>query len=109
MMAAKQVRAHISAINLLEVLVRPLREGQSELTSTYDGLLTDANAVALHPVTIAVAERAAAIRATYGTEVADAIVAATALEAGCDYLIINNGDDFKRIEELKVLLINDYI
>jgi predicted nucleic acid-binding protein len=54
-----------------------------------------------------VAERAAAIRARWNLRTPDAIIAATALQAGCSHLITNDSV-FQRVEGLNVLLISDY-
>jgi predicted nucleic acid-binding protein len=103
------VRAHISVINLLEVLVQPLRLGRYELTASYRQRLTNPDDFVLHSVTTEIAERAAAIRAEFRIEVADAIVAASAIEAGCDYLITNNREDFKNVTGLRLLVIDDFV
>ncbi len=106
---SQQAQGHVSAVNLLEVLVRPLRENRPDLVDKYRSALTTDDRMRLHIVTSEIAERAAGIRAAYRVEVADSIVAATAIEAGCQYLITNNADDFKRIPGIEILTINDYV
>lgn len=108
LIATGETAAHISVISLLEVLVRPLREGRHDLAERYRGVLTASEHVTVHDLSVDIAERAASLRARHGVGVADDIVAATALEAGCQALITNNADDFRRIEGLTVLVIRDF-
>jgi predicted nucleic acid-binding protein len=107
--ARGELRAHVSAVTLIEVLVRPLREGQSELAERYRQILTSPSYFTLHSVTQPLAERAAAVRAEYRIATADAIVAATALEAECDFLITNNREHFRNLVGTRVLVIDDFV
>jgi predicted nucleic acid-binding protein len=109
LVATRDAFAHISTINLLEVLVRPLRENRADLAGRYRELLMNPEDFTVWPVTAYLAEKASAIRAEFRVEVADSIVAATAIEAGCEYLITNNGEDFKRIRGLQTLIIKDFV
>jgi predicted nucleic acid-binding protein len=59
-------------------------------------------------MTIAIAERAALIRANFSLRTPDAIVAATALEHDCSYLITND-PTFRRVVGLRILVIDDYV
>jgi predicted nucleic acid-binding protein len=104
-----QTRGHISTITLLEVLVKPFREGRSDIADMYRAILRSEEWLTLHPLTADIAERAASIRAAHRVEVADSIVAATALVSDCDFLLTNNGDDFRRVAGLTVQIINDYV
>jgi len=109
MVASGQISAHASTINLLEVLVRPLREKRTDLAARYRAILTQSRHLTLHPLSSAIAERAAAIRAEFRLTTPDAVVAATALEAGCSFLVTNNGDDFGRIREPEVLVVRQFV
>ena len=104
-----RAQGHASVINLLEVLVLPLREGRQDLVERYRNALLTHRPLALHDVTTQIALMAASVRSEYRVEVADSIVAATALVSRCDYLITNNRDDFKKIEGFRTLVINDYL
>jgi predicted nucleic acid-binding protein len=101
-------RAHVSTITLLEVLVKPFREARPDIADMYRTILRS-DEWTVHPLTNAIAERAASIRAAHRLEVADSIVAATALMSGCEVLISNNRDDFDRMVGLPVRIINDYL
>ena len=107
--ARGQAVAHISVITFLEVLVRPLREQRHDLVDRYRGILLDPANFTMHPVSSVIAERAASIRAEHNVEVADAIIAATAIAAGCDFLVTNNGGDFRKIVGFQTLVIRDYV
>ena len=48
-----------SSVTLLEVLVKPLREGQTGVAKQYRDILTTASGIALFDITSAIAEQAA--------------------------------------------------
>jgi len=56
----------------------------------------------------AISERAPEIRARWNLRTPDAIIAASALEAGCTHLITND-PPFQRVEGLNVLLLDKFI
>jgi len=87
--------------------VGPLRDGHETLADLYRELLSDPN-FGLHDINRNVAERAALIRARFSLRTPDAIVAATAVEHGCSHLITND-PTFRRVEGLRVLVIDDYV
>ena len=64
--------------------------------------------VQMHPLDDDVALYAAVIAAKYGLKPPDAIVCATAIHAGCGFLLTND-PKLRRVEELKVLIIDDYV
>jgi predicted nucleic acid-binding protein len=97
------VDAHASMIK-----VRPPREHQAELANKYRTILNESANLTVHPISSAIAERAAAIRAQHRLTTPDAVVAATALEARCKFLVTNNGDDFRDIKDPEVLVINTF-
>jgi predicted nucleic acid-binding protein len=106
---AGQISAHVSMIVLLEVLVKPFRDGQPEVSEQYRRALLRNQSITLHPVNEAIAERAAAIRAAHRIEVAVSIVAATALLTDSEFLLTNNADDFRRVGELNIRIIDRYL
>jgi predicted nucleic acid-binding protein len=79
-----------SSVTLLEVLVKPLREGQSELANQYKRILTTASGVRILDVTNDLAIRAAELRAKYNLRTPDAIQIATAIENKADYFLTND-------------------
>ena len=100
--------AHVSVVSLIEVLVKPLREEHGALAGQYRALLTRSFGITMHNLDEQISERAATIRARWNLRVPDAIVAATALWSGATHLVTND-PDLKRVEDLKVLVIDDYV
>ncbi|HXH21548.1 MAG TPA: PIN domain-containing protein [Dehalococcoidia bacterium] len=103
----QQLHAVASSITLVEVLTAPLRAGNTDLSSIYREFLLETDRVTTMPVTTEIAQRAAQLRATYGLRTADAIVAATAMVAGCD-AVLTNDEDLKALESIKVIYVNDF-
>ena len=96
-----------SDITVLETLVKPLREGD-EVVETLLRSMFDAHEVSLIPATRELWEDAARIRADTGLKTPDALHAATALSIGCT-LFITNDTDFRRVEGLPIVVLDDLI
>jgi len=88
-------------------VITPMRQGRTDLVTRYRDVLTGARNLALVPIDPALAERAAALRAAHNLRTPDAIIAATALETGCGYLITNDRR-FKAVREIEVLVLSDF-
>ena len=97
-----------SELSALETLVRPLRDGNIALEAAFRAVLFSSPDVHLLPVTIAILERAAQLRATSGLKTPDAIHAATALEHGCA-LFVTNDAIFRRVPGLPVTILGDLL
>ena len=100
-----QFVAVTSTITLLEVLVRPLCLGMTAIADEYRDLLTGSNGLESLPLTQAVAETAADLRARYNLRTADSVVAATAIQAGCQALVTND-DRLQRVTELRIIFLD---
>lgn len=96
-----------SVITLLEVMVKPLREGRAALANEYREILTKSPALHLLNVDQSVVESAARIRADYRFKVPDAIQFASALRAGAS-VFLTNDKDLRRFTELDVLILDDF-
>ena len=96
-----------SDITVLETLVKPLREGD-EVVEILLRSMFDAHEVSLIPATRELWEDAARIRANTGLKTPDALHAATALRAGCA-LFVTNDTDFRRVEGLPVVVLDDLL
>ena len=94
-----------SDLAVLETLVKPLRDGDLIVETLFRSLF-DAVEVNLIPVTRALWEDAALLRAETGLKTPDAIHAATALLAQCT-LFVTNDDDFRRVEDLPIVVLDD--
>lgn len=97
-----------SDLTLLEVMVKPFKTGDTRLESLFRSLLLESSDVTLLPITQAVLERAAHLRATANLKMPDAIHAATALDHGCA-LFLTNDPPFRRVAGLPVTLLSDVV
>ncbi len=95
-----------SEITYAECLVKPLKEQDEESIRNYEKRLVDSKLIQLVPVTLAVLRHAAIFRAHYSTKLPDAIHVATAIEAGCSYLI-SNDRKLPVIEGLEFIFLRD--
>lgn len=91
-----------SSITLLEVLVKPLREGKVEIARQYKDILTQAPEIEVLDITSSICEIAAEIRAKYNLRTPDAIQVATSIEGRADYFLTND-NRLKSIKEMVVV------
>jgi predicted nucleic acid-binding protein len=101
-------KAVTSVLTLAEVLVKPLTASRADLCQRFRELLTGAPNLQLFDVGVAIAEKAADLRARYGVRLPDACQVAVALAGGASYFITND-KRLRCITELKVLVLNDYL
>jgi predicted nucleic acid-binding protein len=102
-----KIRVVTSELTLLEVLVQPIRLGREDLIEAYDSLLIDSD-LQLVPIDSAVLRKAAELRAHLNLKTPDSIHAATALRAGCDHLVSNDGG-LRRLNSIEVTILSDLI
>lgn len=79
-----------STITLLEVLVQPLRSGDTVLQRRYRDILLGVDGLSIVAVSPAIAEEAARVRAAYNLSPPDAIQLATAIVTGAAALLTND-------------------
>ena len=91
-----------SPITLLEVLVKPLREGKTAIADQYREILTTANAIEIINTTTAIAAQAAKLRAKYGLRAPDAIQLATSIEVAAD-IFLTNDIRLRSVSEIHVI------
>lgn len=101
-----RIRAVVSELVLLELLVAPLKKGAQDTADEIELTLLHFPNLQLAPVTRDVLVRAADIRARYGLRTPDAIMVATAIESGAT-LAITNDSAWRKVNELEVLLLQD--
>ena len=94
------------SVTLLEVLVKPLREGQKAIAEQYRDILTTAPGIELFDVTSSIAEQAAVLRAKYNLRTPDAIQLATCIELGSDYFLTND-NRLKAVSETMVVVVGE--
>ena len=103
-----QVKVVTSELALLEVLVMPLKVGNTLLASIYRAVLQTAPDVQMLPITQPVLEEAAKLRATTNLKTPDAIHAATALINGYS-VFITNDSAFRRVANLNVMVLHEIV
>lgn len=79
-----------SILTLTEVLIHPLRQGNSPLANEYRRILLRANNVETLPVSALIAEEAARLRAKHNLRTPDSIQIATAVTAGATSFLTND-------------------
>ncbi len=97
-----QVHGVTSTITLAEVLIYPLRQGDTELAARYRTLLSQSAYFQLVSIDEAVAERAADIRSDYNLRLPDALQIAAALNHGCD-VFLTNDKQLKKVTNIQVV------
>jgi predicted nucleic acid-binding protein len=95
-----------STITLTEVLTKPLRDKDSEVEAAYRNMLVNDGGYVRVPVTDAVAERAALLRAQYNLRTPDALHLATAIISSCGAFLTNDYA-LKRVTEITILVLDE--
>lgn len=96
-----------SVIALTEVLVYPLTRGRHSLVELYQLVFTTFPHLDLINVDSAIAQEAAALRAKYDLSIPDALHIASALTQGATAFITNDLR-LKKVQELEIILLDDY-
>lgn len=96
-----------SGLTVIEALVKPIRDGNGEIEAQYREVF-EASVFRVLDMPLVVFEQAARIRADAQLKTADALHAATALQAGCD-LFVTNDVDFRRVAELPTIVLDDLV
>lgn len=96
----------VSSLTVTEVMSLPVRRGNHGLANSYYRLLTETIGLKVVAADTEIAHKAANLRAKYSLKTIDAIHLATAIVAGCDAFLTNDYI-FKRVTELRVLILDD--
>ena len=97
-----------STITLAECLVQPYRKKDTALAARYMVLLRNFPHLAVLPVTDAIAERAAFLRANHRLKTPDAVQISTALLSGCRSFLTND-EAFHSVKGIEVLVLDDFL
>jgi predicted nucleic acid-binding protein len=98
-----------SELTALEVLVGPLKASNTTLETLYRQAPFSSLDLRLVPISLAILEPAARLRATVaGLKTPDAIHAATALASKCE-LLLTNDPGFRHVSNLRVTLLRDWV
>ncbi len=95
-----------STITLLEVLVKPLREGKHKIVHQYRNILTAAAGIELMDIDNKVAEKAAVLRAAHSLKTPDALQLVVAAVHEADYFLTNDVR-LKNIASISVITLDD--
>ena len=97
-----------SAITLLEVLVKPTKDGETKIVDQYKMILTNADGIDIFDITTQIAVKAADLRAKYNIRTPDALQIATAVIYESDYFLTNDLR-LKNITEINLLTIAELV
>ena len=95
-----------SELTLLEVLVKPLKDGNAPLIAVYREILLDTEGLECIEIDQEVLSLAAQIRANWRLKTPDAIHAATALQAGVT-MFVTNDRGFLKVPGLNVVILDE--
>jgi predicted nucleic acid-binding protein len=101
-------RAFVSTLVLTEVLVRPFSEKDTKMVEVYNNLFKTWPNLSVVEVSPEIAVEAARMRAEHNIKTPDAIILATTTLSG-GTLFITNEQKLKRLGEIEVLILGDYI
>jgi predicted nucleic acid-binding protein len=101
---AGQFSVFTPTLTLPETLMHPLRSGDTKRAAAYRDLLLNTSNIVTLSLSVAIAERAADLRARYNLRTPDAVQLATALDAGCDAFLTNDAA-LRRVTEIPVLVL----
>jgi predicted nucleic acid-binding protein len=97
-----------SVITLAEVLTLPCKAENANLKLKYQNLLLNSKNFNLIPVDAIAAQLAAELRAKYDLRTPDAIQISVSINAGCQAFLTND-TLLKKVTEIKMLVLDDYI
>jgi predicted nucleic acid-binding protein len=97
-----------STITMLELLVQPYRRGDIDSVNRFYALLSTYPHLEWIEPTLAIADRAARLRAEHNLRTADALQIAAALDAGAGGFI-SNDLAFRKVGGLKILVMEELI
>lgn len=96
-----------SELAVLETLVMPIRQANTDLIRRYEALLFFSE-IDLIPITRSILKSAATIRAHNNIKTPDSIHAATAMSSQCDFFITNDVG-FRKISGLPTTVLRDVL
>lgn len=107
-MSHNEFQVVTSTLTLTEVLVHPLRSGNTELAQQYRDIILDQETLITLPVSVEIAEIAAHLRATQNLRTPDAIQIATALQGGATFFLTND-IRLAAVPDLEVLVLETFL
>ncbi|CAN5153644.1 PIN domain-containing protein [soil metagenome] len=95
-----------SSVTLLEVLVKPIRDGKVNIAQQYRDVLVNAPGIEILSITPSIAEAAANLRAEYNLRTPDAIQVAAAVEAEANYFLTNDLQ-LKTLNSIRIITLSE--
>jgi predicted nucleic acid-binding protein len=95
-----------SYVTLLELLVKPIREGRFDLVDQYKTILS--GKLEMVPLDEIVSIKAAGLRAKYGFRTPDAIQLASVISRKGE-VFVTNDKGLKRVTEIRVMVLEDIV
>lgn len=102
------IEAITSTITLLEVLVHTFTIGNKTLAEKYREILLSSENLTTFEIFHEVSEMASKLRAKYSVKTPDAIQIAVGILYGATKFLTND-PDLKRVSEIKILVLDDYL
>lgn len=102
------IRAVTSMITLMEVLVKPMSEGNVKAAEEYRILLQTFPNLSLRTIDDKVAARAADLRASYRIRAPDALQLSAAIEEGAK-VFVTNDERLSKVKDVPVLTLKSFL
>lgn len=103
-----KARASTSYLTLMEILVKPMKQGRGDLVEAYKIALETFPNLRFITLESSVAFQAATFRVSYNLKPADSIQLASALVSDCD-IFLTNDRGLTKVTELRVACMDDLI
>jgi predicted nucleic acid-binding protein len=103
------MRATLSVVSEMELLVAPIAEGKADIVFAIKDLLRRLNGLEIVPVDRGLAQRAAEMRAESRLRGLDALVATAGILRQCRYIVGNDREFARRVTQIEYLVLDDYV
>ena len=102
------IRAVTSMITLMEILIKPMIEGNVKVAEEYKILLQTFPNLSLRAIDHKVASRAADLRANYRIRAPDALQLGAAIEEGAEAFVTND-ERLSKVKDVSVLILKSFL
>ena len=99
-------QAITSIITYIELTTHPARQRKNQLGRKYRDYLSNSENISIFSLNLDIADHVVELRAKYNLKTPDAVQLGTAVACGAD-CIITNDKDWRRIEEIQVVMVGD--
>jgi len=100
------IEGKTSIITRLEILVKPIEEGDDILADEYKLILENFPHLEVAPVDAGIADLASSLRAKYKLRTPDAIQLATSIAKGAQAFVTND-ESLKKVKEIEVVVMRE--